>query len=130
MDGSDRINELTGRTIGSAIRIHTRLGPGLLEHTYRRCLAFELRKEGLRVDEEVALDLRYDELLVLGAYKIDLLVENILVVEIKAIEKITPVHHSQVLTYLKLGKKSIGLLINFNALRLTDGLKRFVNTLV
>lgn len=129
MDGSDQINELTGKVIGRAIRVHTRLGPGLLEHTYRRCLTYELRKAGLKVEEEVALDLTYDDLHVLGAYKIDLLVEDTLVIEIKAVEMLHSVHHSQVLTYLKLGKKSIGLLINFNAARLPDGIKRFVNNL-
>jgi GxxExxY protein len=128
MDGNDYINDLTGRAIGGAIRVHTRLGPGLLEQTYRRCLAYELLKEGLKVDEEVALDLNYDELQVIRAYKIDLLVEDTLIIEVKAIEKLLPVHHSQVLTYLKRGRKPIGLIMNFNAVRITDGLKRFINS--
>ena len=128
MDGSDNINALTGTAIGGAIRVHTRLGPGLLEHTYRRCLSHELRKAGLKVEEEVSLDLNYDDLQVCGAYKLDLLVEDTLIIEIKAIEKLQPVHHSQVLTYLKLGRKPICLIINFNAARLSDGLKRFVNS--
>ena len=123
------INDLTGKVIGAAIKVHTRLGPGLLEHTYRRCLAYELEKLEVKVCEEVTLDLRYEDLLVLGAYKLDLLVENVLVVEIKAVEKLQPVHHSQVITYLKLGGKPIGLLINFHATRIADGLKRFVNKL-
>lgn len=129
MDGSDEINALTGRVIGAAIKVHTTLGPGLLEHTYRRCLAFEIRKVGLRVAEEVPLNLTYDGLFVLGAYKLDLLVEDLLVVEVKAVEKLHPVHHAQILTYLKLGEKPIGLLLNFHAERLPDGLKRFVNKL-
>ena len=128
MDGTI-INGLTGKVIGAAIKIHTRLGPGLLEHTYRRCLAYELEKLGLKVCQEVTLDLRYDNLLVLGAYKLDLLVDDILVVEIKAVEKLQPVHHAQMITYLKLGRKPIGLLINFHAVRIADGLKRFVNHL-
>lgn len=128
MEGTT-INDLTGKVIGAAIKVHTRLGPGLLEHTYRRCLAFELEKRQLTVCQEVTLDLKYDDLLVLGAYKLDLLVENTLVVEIKAVEKLQPVHHSQVITYLKFGNKPIGLLINFHAVRIADGLKRFVNRL-
>jgi GxxExxY protein len=104
MDGTIN-NDLTGKVIGAAIRVHTRLGPGLLEHTYRRCLAYELEKLALKVCQEVTLDLRYDNLFVVGAYKIDLLVDDILVVEIKAVEKLQPVHHSQVITYLKLGRK-------------------------
>ena len=129
MDGSDEVNELTGRVIGFAIKVHSKLGPGLLEHTYRRCLAYEIRRAGLRVAEELPLDLTYDGLFVLGAYKLDLLVEDLLVVEVKAVEKLHPAHHAQILTYLKLGKKPIGLLLNFHAVRLPDGLKRFVNKL-
>ena len=109
--------------------VHTRLGPGLLEHTYRRCLAYELRKLGLSVEEEVKLDLVYDDLLVLAAYKMDLVVEDSVVVEIKATSKLHPVDHSQIVTYLKLGQKPIGLLLNFHVQRLSDGLSRFVNNL-
>ena len=129
MDGSDDINKLTSRIIGAALKVHSKLGPGLLEHTYRRCLAHELRKAALRTEEEVLLDLLYDELLVVGAYKLDLLVEGCVVIEIKATEKLHQVHHDQVITYLRIGRKPVGLLINFHADRLTNGLKRFVNNL-
>jgi GxxExxY protein len=129
MDGSESINRMTGQVIGAAIKVHSAWGPGLLEHTYRKCLAYELKKSGLEVQQEIYLDLKYDELLIVGAYRLDLLVENALIVEVKAIEKILPVHHAQLLTYLKLGRKSVGLLLNFNSPRLVDGLKRLVNDL-
>ena len=129
MDGSDKINEITNRIIGAALKVHTRLGPGLLEHTYRRCLAHEIRKSAMKVEEEVILDLVYDDLLVVGAYRLDLLVEDSVVIEIKATEKLHQVHHDQVITYLRIGRKPLGLLINFHADRLTNGLKRFVNNL-
>lgn len=129
MDGPDDINKLTGRVIGAALKVHSRLGPGLLEHTYRRCLAHELRKASLKAEEEVPLNLVYDDLLVLGAYRLDLLVDDSIVIEIKTVEKLNKVHHSQVMTYLRLGQKPVGLLFNFHADRLTNGLKRFVNHL-
>jgi GxxExxY protein len=129
MNGTEQINNLTGQVISAAIRVHTTLGPGLLEHTYRKCLAYELGKLAIRVEKEVPLDLKYDDLVVLGAYRLDLVIEDMIIVEVKAIEKILPVHHSQLLTYLRLGNKSVGLLLNFNTPRLVDGLKRLVNNI-
>jgi GxxExxY protein len=129
MDGTDQLNSLTGRIIGAAMKVHTRLGPGLLEHTYRRCLAYELRKLGLKVEEEVRLDLVYDDLLVLAAYRMDIVVENAVVIEVKTTNNLQSVHHSQIVTYLKLGQKPIGLLLNFHVQRLSDGVRRFVNNL-
>jgi GxxExxY protein len=129
MDGPDKINEFTNKIIGAALKVHTTLGPGLLEHTYRRCLAHEIRKFELKVEEEVILDLVYDDLLVVGAYRLDLVVEDSIVIEIKATEKLHQVHHDQVITYLRIGRKPVGLLINFHTDRLTHGLKRFVNNL-
>ena len=129
MDGSIEINNLTSRIIGAALKVHSKLGPGLLEHTYRRCLAHELRKAKVKVEEEVPLDLVYDDLLVLAAYRLDLLIDDSIIVEVKAVEKLHKVHHSQVMTYLRLGQKPLGLLFNFHELHLTDGLKRFVNRL-
>ena len=123
--GTEEQNRLTGTIIGSAIKVHTRLGPGLLEHSYLRCLRHELERAGLKVEKEVFLDLRYEDLVVERAYRLDLLVEDSVVVEIKAVEKVMPVHHSQVLTYLKLTGKPIGLLLNFNVTKLPDGIKRF-----
>ena len=113
MDGSDGINRVTGTVIGAALKVHTRLGPGLLEHSYRRCLAHELRKAALKVEEEVPLNLIYDDLLVLGAYRLDLLVDDSIIIEIKTVEKLHRVHHSQLMTYLRLGQKPVGLLFNF-----------------
>jgi GxxExxY protein len=129
LDGPDELNALTETIIGAAIKVHTRLGPGLLEHTYSRCLKHEMEKAGLEVLGEVLVDLKYDDLTIYGAYRIDLLIEQKVVVEVKAIEKVMPVHYSQVLTYLKLTNRSVGLLFNFNVTRLPDGMKRLVNDL-
>jgi GxxExxY protein len=129
LPGSSEINKLTEHVIGAAMTVHRRLGPGLLEQAYANCLKYELERITLSVVAELSVNLAYEQLLVEGAYRIDLLVENVLIVEINAVENILPVHHAQVLTYLKLTGKQIGLLFNFNSVRLTDGLKRFVNGL-
>ena len=129
MDGSEELNNLTGSIIGAAIRVHTRLGPGLLEHTYTRCLCHELERNGHNVKSEFLVDLEYEGLVIQGAYRIDLIVADAVIIEVKAVQKILPVHHSQVITYLKLARKKVGLLINFNVAALPDGLKRFVNGL-
>ena len=128
LTGSDAINELTGSIIGAAMKVHSRLGPGLLEHTYAICLRHELEQVGLQVMAEVFVDLEYDGLLIQNAYRIDLVIEDKVIVELKAVEKVLPVHHSQVLTYLKLSKKEIGLLLNFNVSHLADGIKRMTRT--
>lgn len=122
--GTEVENTLTGTIIGSAIKVHTRLGPGLLEPSYTRCLLHELKKAGLAVQSEVYLDLKYDDLTIERAYRLDLLVEESVFIEIKAVERVIPVHLSQVLTYLKLTGKPLGLLLNFNVPKLTDGIKR------
>ena len=122
--GTEAENRLTGTIIGAAIKVHTRLGPGLLEHTYARCLHHEMEKAGLRVQAQLFVDLKYDDLTIERAYRLDLLVEESVVIEIKAVEKALPVHHSQVLTYLKLTGKPIGLLLNFNVTKLPNGIKR------
>jgi len=129
MDGSERINKWTGAIIESAYTVHRRLGPGLLEYAYRRCLAHEIGKAGLRTATEVSLSLQYDELMVETAYRLDILVEDAVIVEVKAVEKVLPVHHAQLLTYMKLGAKPVGLFLNFNAKRLSEGMKRMVNHL-
>ncbi len=125
--GSDELNGITYKVIGAALRVHSKLGPGLLEHAYRRCLAHEIRRAGLIAECEVWVTLEYEGLSVPEAYRMDLLVENQLVVEVKAVEKVHPVHHAQVLTYLKLGSKPVGLFFNFNAKRLPDDIKRLIN---
>ncbi len=120
------INDITGEIVDSAIKVHTALGPGLLESAYEACLSHELRKRGLKVEAQLELPVRYDGLTLDAGYKIDLLVENQVIVELKAVEKIHPVHEAQLLSHLKLSDLQVGLLINFNVTRLTEGVKRLV----
>ena len=120
-------NEITEKIIGCAIKVHSNLGPGLLESAYKECLYFELVKSGLTVEKEKPLPLIYEEVKMDCGYRIDLLVENSVVIEIKSVEAINDVHAAQVLTYLKLSKCRIGLLINFNVVKLKDGIKRLIH---
>jgi GxxExxY protein len=113
--------------ITAAMKVHTELGPGLLESTYTACLQHELGKAGYRAETQVALPVVYDGVKLELGYRIDLLVENLVVVELKSVGGIAPVHQAQLLSYLKLSGKSIGLLINFNVAHLKDGIRRFVN---
>jgi len=115
--------------VDAAIKVHSRLGPGLLESSYRACLAHELRRRGMPVLSEVALPIEFDGLRVDTGYRIDLLVGNALVVELKAVSRILPVHEAQLLTYLKLSGCRVGLLMNFNVPLLKDGITRMVNGL-
>jgi GxxExxY protein len=117
-------HDLSDRVIASAIAVHRQLGPGLLESAYQRCLEMELGSRGIPFVSEAPLQLEYKGGTVRDAYRIDLLIEDRLVVELKSVEKLLPLHTSQVLTYLKLGKYRSGLLINFNVPVLKDGLKR------
>ena len=122
-----RINQTSGAVVSAAMRVHALLGPGLLESAYKACLAHELRKRGLSVDTEVGLPVVYDgERIDLG-YRIDLLVENLVIVEAKCVEAIHPVHEAQLLSYLRLSGKHVGLLINFYVAHLKEGLKRMVD---
>ncbi len=114
--------------VDSAMRVHTALGPGLLESVYQKCLAIELRNRGLKVQEEVWLSVVYEGVEIPGGYKIDLLVEDGIVVELKAVDAITDVHKAQLLSYLKLSGHEIGLLINFNVVHLRDGIKRMISS--
>ena len=116
---------LTREIIGAAIEVHRLLGPGLLESTYEDCLSFELGDRGLLFERQVALPMRYKSLLIRRAYKLDLLVENAVVVELKTIEKILAVHDAQVRTYLKLSGFKCGLLFNFNSVPLKAGIRRY-----
>ena len=109
------------------MKVHSELGAGLLESTYQACLAHELKLAGFRCASEVALPVVYKGTKLDIGYRIDLLVENLVIVEVKSVDGLSPVHHAQVISYLKLSGKSIGLLINFNVLHLKDGIKRFVN---
>jgi len=121
------INEITDKIIGCAIKVHTELGPGLLESAYQECLFYELKSAGLYKEKEKPLPLIYKEVSLECGYRIDLLVEKKVVVELKSVETLTDVHMAQILTYLKLSNNKIGLLINFNVYRLKDGLKRLIN---
>ena len=124
----DRINAITEKIIGAALAVHRELGPGLLESAYEACLMLELLQRGLRVERQVSLPVVYRGHTLDCAYRMDLLVENEVVVEVKSVEKIEPVHPSQLLSYLRLSKRNVGLLINFNVKWLvSDGVKRVVN---
>jgi GxxExxY protein len=123
------INEVSGSVVDAAMKVHTALGPGLLESAYEACLLHELRKRGRKVLSQVALPVVYDGVKIDVGYRIDLLVEDVVIVELKAVEKLLPIHDAQLLSYLKLGGYRLGLLINFNVLHLKDGIKRKVNNL-
>jgi GxxExxY protein len=122
-----RLNVLSERIIGLAIEVHRHLGPGMLESTYQRCLCFELEKHGLQFDTEVEVPLTYKELEIERAYRADLIVDKCVVVEIKSVETILPVHEAQLLTYLRLCKMKLGLLLNFNVPLLKNGIIRKIN---
>lgn len=115
---------LTGRVIGCAIEVHRQLGPGLLESTYQQCLVFELAQAGIAFLHEWPLPVRYKGVLIDCGYRVDVLVEETLILELKSIERLLPIHEAQLLTYMKLASLNKGLLINFNTQRLKDGLKR------
>src|SRR5258705_14016630 len=119
-----RLNELSRKVIGLCIEIHRELGPGLLESAYEECLAYELSKAGLRFERQRALPVRYKEVQLDCGYRLDLVIEDALIVELKAVAESHPIHEAQLLTYLKLDKKSLGLLINFNVPLLKKGVKR------
>lgn len=120
-------NEISGKIIGCAIEVHKALGPGLLESAYEECLYFELQSAGLKVEKQKPLPVVYKEVKLETGYRIDLLVENCIVVELKSVEALNDVHTAQVLTYLKLSGCKLGLLINFNVVKLVDGIKRYKN---
>jgi GxxExxY protein len=119
--------EVSHSVITAAMRVHTELGAGLLESTYQACLHYELQAAGVETSCQVALPVVYRGVKLEIGYRIDLLVEGLVVVEIKSVEAISPVHQAQVISYLKLSGRSIGLLINFNVVHLKDGIRRFVN---
>ena len=120
-------NELSQKIIGAAIKVHTALGPGLLESAYKECLFYVLQKEGLKVEKEKPMPLVFEEVHLDCGYRIDLLVDNKVVIEVKSVEALNDVHLAQTLTYLKLGNYRLGLLINFNVSLLKQGIKRVVN---
>jgi GxxExxY protein len=120
-------NEISNRIIGLAIDVHNSLGPGLLESAYKECLCYRLIKEGFLVEKEKPMPLVYDSVKLDCGYRIDLLVEGKVVIEIKSVDALNDVHFAQTLTYMKLGKFKLGLLINFNVLLLKEGIKRIIN---
>lgn len=119
-------NELSNIIIGCAIEVHKQLGPGLLESAYQECLRYELIKKGLKVEKELPMPIVYKEIKLDHGYRLDLLVDHKVVVEIKNVEAINDVHIAQVLTYMTLGKFKLGLLLNFNVTVLKNGIKRLV----
>jgi GxxExxY protein len=131
MDEKDRLDSTTrriiGAVIGAAIEVHRRLGPGLLESAYEICLAFELRQIGLKIEEQKPLPVVYREVKLDCGYRLDLVVEDSVVVEIKAIDQLAPIHVAQLLSYFRLSGKQVGLLINFHVRVLRNGLKRIAN---
>lgn len=122
------LNRLTEKIIGAAIEVHRHLGPGLLESAYETCLVYELERLGLTVERQKVLPLVYKEILLDQGYRLDLLVEQEVIVELKVVEQIAPVHEAQILSYLKFAGCKIGLLINFNVKLLKDGIRRFIMT--
>ncbi|MGO3183456.1 MAG: GxxExxY protein [Aequorivita sp.] len=122
-------NEISSKIIGASIEVHKQLGPGLLESTYEVCLAYELISMGLEVKRQVPLPVVYKEIKLNAGYRIDMIVNNKVILEIKSVDILAPIHTAQLLTYLKLKEVKLGLLINFNSVKLVDGLKRIVNNL-
>lgn len=120
-------HDVSHLVVKSALKVHSALGPGLLESAYETCLSHELRKSGLRIQTQVPLPVVYDGVTLDIGYRIDLIIEALVFVEIKAIEEIAPIHQAQLLSYLKLSGKSLGLIINFHVPHLKEGVKRLVN---
>jgi GxxExxY protein len=122
-------NDISEKIIGCAVEVHKSLGPGLLESAYLECLYYELQKAGLQVEKQKPLPLIYKEVKLDVGYRIDLFVEGKVIIELKSVEALNEIHIAQVLTYLKLSDCKLGLLMNFNVLRVVDGIKRLVNKL-
>jgi GxxExxY protein len=122
-------NEISYAIIGAAIEVHRTLGPGLLESVYENALSFELQNQGLYLRQQQELPVIYKGRELPGGFRIDLLVEDLVIVEVKAVEKLLPVHEAQLLTYLKLANKKLGLLLNFNSTAIRNSIRRVVNNL-
>jgi GxxExxY protein len=122
-------NEIAKVILDTSFKLHTKFGPGLFESVYENILAYELQKNGLQVERQKILPIVYENLRIESAFKIDLLVNDAVIVEIKSVELVLPVHKKQLLTYLRLADKHLGLLINFNEAHLKDGITRIVNKL-
>jgi GxxExxY protein len=122
------LESLSYKIIGLAIEVHRQLGPGLLESAYQQCLYYEIKKAGLKVEKELTLPILYKDIKLDHGYRIDLLIEDRLVIELKTVESFTSVHFAQILTYLRLGNYPLGLLINYNSKILKNNIKRFINS--
>lgn len=127
MKEEENLNRITDNVIGAAIEVHRALGPGLLESAYEACLAFELAQRGLKVEQQTPLPVVYREVKLQCGYRLDLLVEEKVIVEVKAVERLLRIHEAQLLSYLKLSGCKVGLLMNFNVKVLKNGLRRVVN---
>jgi GxxExxY protein len=123
-----KLNALTGQIIASAIEVHKALGPGLLESTYEECLAHELKTRDIAFARQMPLPVQYKGLQLECCYRVDLFVADTVIVELKSVDKLEPIHEAQLLTYMKLSRAPLGLLINFNVPLLKDGIKRMANT--
>ncbi|HTC94890.1 MAG TPA: GxxExxY protein [Terriglobales bacterium] len=121
------IDEVSGAIVDAAMKVHTVLGPGLLESAYEACLTHELRSRGLKVLSQLVLPIKYEGLELDAGYRLDLLVEDCVIVEVKAVESLNSIHQAQLLSYLKMSGKQVGLLINFNVRNLRNGVRRVVN---
>lgn len=121
-----KFDELSNKIIGLALDVHRELGPGLLESTYQQCLAYELSKAKIKFELEKEIPVKYKDVHLNCGYRIDLLIDNKLILELKCVERLQPIHEAQILTYMKLSNIKIGLLVNFNVMMLKNGIKRFV----
>ncbi len=121
------VDEIATVIVDSAFKVHSKLGPGLLESAYEACLEHELKKRGLKVDRQLPQPVYYDDITIDVGYRIDLLVNDSIIIELKAVEQVIPIHHAQIITYLKLSGKSLGFLINFNTVLIKNGIKRIAN---
>lgn len=122
-------NEVSRHIVDSAMEVHTKLGPGLLESAYSACLRYELCQRSLMVAAELSLPVVYEGVRIDAGYRIDLLVNNLVIIEVKAVERLAPIHDAQLLSYLRLSGKKLGLILNFNVLHMRDGIRRLVNNL-
>ncbi len=123
---SSHINKISGEIIDAAIQVHKAMGPGLLENVYEACLAHELREKGLKTEQQISVPVVYKKVQLEVGFRMDLLVEKLVIVELKAVERLLPIHEAQVLTYLKLTGHRVGLLLNFNEVLMKRGIKRIV----
>ena len=126
-DEKDTINQITEKIIGCAIEVHKGLGPGLLESAYEECLCFELSQKEIKFERQVPLPVVYKGVKLDCGYRMDIVVEQLVIIEVKAIERLIPIHDAQLLSYLKMHNKKVGLLLNFHVPILKKGLKRIVN---